>query len=53
MASPLVLNFTTPSTLDVVGGFRITITSLPAAVPVMFTGVAITIGSYLKSIPNS
>ena len=47
--SPPELKFTTPSTLDVVTDFKTTETFLPASVPPILTGVAVTIGTNLKS----
>jgi hypothetical protein len=47
--TPPVLNFTTKSTFEVVTDFRITVASVPAAVPLIFDIVAVTTGGYLNS----
>jgi hypothetical protein len=47
--SPEELKLTTPSILDVVIVFITTLIFLPASVPPIFTGDAVTIGGYLNS----
>jgi hypothetical protein len=51
--SPLVLNLTIPSTLDVVTLFSTTLTFLPAGVFPILTTVAVATGAYLKSVGKS
>ena len=48
--SPEAPNLTIPSTFDVVTVFKITLTFCPAGVFPVFTGVAVAIGWYLKSL---